>query len=161
MRFLPTLLISALLGSSAASAAPDCAALAAERARLKAEHDAGAAAIAEIALGKSEAESRKQQSSAGQFGRMAAGTAAGLLLPFPLGTLLGLGSSAARRAARAKEQGQPDVAAMIRRQSEIEARLAAIDAEGCPAATAPTEAHASATAPTEPATAPSEEGRSD
>ena len=121
--------------------APDCTALAAERIRLEAEHKAGAAAIADIALGKRPAREKRKGTGAGQVGELAAGTAASVLLPFPFGPLFNVGRAAARAAARKQQQAQeqaraaaapePDVEAMIRRQNEIEARLAEIGVAAC------------------------------
>ena len=143
MRFRPALLIVALLTSAPppAAAAPaagaDCAALAAERARLEAEHKAGAAAIGEIAMGKKPTQENRNGPSAGQVGEVAAVTAAGVLLPCPLGPLFNLGRAAARAAARKKQKQaqppvpEPDVEAMVRRQNDIETRLAEIGEAGC------------------------------
>jgi hypothetical protein len=151
MRFRPALLIAALVTSAPAPAAtaattpaaapvapaPDCTALAAERARLEAEHKTGAAAIADIAMGKKPTQEKRKGPSAGQVGEVAAGTAASVLLPFPFGPLFNVGRAAARAAARKKQKQaqppvpQPDVEAMVRRQNEIETRLAEIGAAGC------------------------------
>jgi hypothetical protein len=148
MRFRPALLIAALVTSAPATATPaaapaapapvqDCAALAAERARLEAEHKAGAAAIADIAMGKKPKQTKRKGPSAGQVGEAAAGTAASVLLPFPFGPLFNVGRAAARAAARKKQKQaqpsapEPDVEAMVRRQNEIETRLTEIGAGGC------------------------------
>ncbi len=147
MRFRPALLIVALVTSAPAAAttpaaapvapAQDCAALAAERTRLEAEHKAGAAAIADIAMGKKPEQTKRRGPSAGQVGEAAAGTAASVLLPFPFGPLFSVGRAAARAAARKKQKQaqppapEPDVEAMVRRQNEIETRLSEIGAAGC------------------------------
>jgi hypothetical protein len=160
------MLIAALVTPAPAAAWTDCAALAAERTRLEAEHKTGAAAIADVAMGRKPTKSKGP--SAGQVGEVAAGTAASVLLPFPFGPLLNLGRAAARAAARNKQkQAQPaapapDVEAMVRRQNEIETRLAEIRAEtkgaGCAPATAelpPVEANPE---PTPTAEAPQPKG---
>ena len=111
-----------------AAPAVDCAALAAERAGLEPELASVRALLADLALGKS---SRKKKGvSGGDVARGAAGAAAGILLPFPLGIAVNAGAAASRK----KDRPEPaqDVPALIARQHRLEARLAEIAAARCP-----------------------------
>ena len=116
-------------------AQPDCAAIAAERAKLEAERITINGTISDIALGR-RPKARKGP-SAGDLGQAVAGTASSILLPFGIGAAVNLGVAAARKAARKKQAPAPaaeeqDVPAMIARENEIEARLAALS-QDCPA----------------------------
>ena len=100
----------------------DCA----EVASLREEHAAIDGAIGDIAMGKKP----KRRIGAADAGRVAAGTAIGLLLPFPLGAAVSAGTSQLGKSKKAREPG-PDVPAMIERQNAIEARLQALDGGAC------------------------------
>ncbi|QAY77777.1 hypothetical protein [Sphingosinicella sp. BN140058] len=133
-RSLAMLLIASLLGTAGAAQAPaDCTAVAAERVALRAEHEAVQQDIADIATGHYR--KRKQKKASGEeVARGAAGTAAGLLLPFPFGLAVGAAGAAAARSKKeaAPAEPGPDVEAMIARQQALEARLAELQASNCP-----------------------------
>ncbi|TFI57954.1 hypothetical protein E2493_12210 [Sphingomonas parva] len=122
---------SILLPPQVAAQAPpvDCAAVAAERAQIAAQLQVLRQEIADIALGK--APRRKVRVSGGDAARGAAGAAAGLLLPFPLGLLAGAGAAATKDRKPKADPPGPDVPAMIERQQALEARLAELSAAGC------------------------------
>ncbi|HEY5722333.1 MAG TPA: hypothetical protein VIT45_08420 [Allosphingosinicella sp.] len=117
------------------AAAPDCAAVAAERGALEAEHRAVRMAISDIALGRNRP---KRKASASEVGRAAAGTLASLLLPFGLGIAANAAGAAASGSGKKKKDSrppepEPDVQALIQRQQEVEARLREIGKTDCPA----------------------------
>jgi hypothetical protein len=115
------------------STAPDCTAIAAERSQLRVEHASVKRDIADIATGRYGKRKRKPVSS-GAVAKGAAGTAASLLLPFPLGIAVGAAGAAATKKKKdaAPADPGPDVDAMIARQQAIEARLSEISVHACP-----------------------------
>ena len=112
----------------------DCA----DRPRLEGERLALRTEIADIALSGTD---RRQKRRTAGAGKMAAGTAAGLLLPFGIGLALKGGVMLAEHAdksAKAKRPKPPpppgpDVPAMIERQHQLELQLADLARNGCPA----------------------------
>lgn len=132
-RSLAGFLIASLLGSAGAAQAPvDCAAVAVERDALRAEHAAVRQDIADIATGHYR-KRKKNKASGGEVVRGAAGTAAGLLLPFPFGLAVGAAGAAARGRKKAvPAEPDPDVDAMIARQQALDARIAELRASNCP-----------------------------
>ena len=106
--------------------------------RLEGEHLALRTEIADIALSGTD---RRQKRRTAGAGKMAAGTAAGLLLPFGIGLALKGGVMLAEHAdksAKAKRPKPPpppgpDVPAMIERQHQLELQLAELARNGCPA----------------------------
>ncbi|HMJ93959.1 MAG TPA: hypothetical protein VK472_07655 [Allosphingosinicella sp.] len=121
---------------AAREGAPDCAAVAAERTALEAEHRAVRLAISDIAMGRNRP---RRKASAGDVGRAAAGTLASLLLPFGLGIAANAAGAAASKSGKKKKKGEarppepePDVQALIARQQDVEARLRELGASACP-----------------------------
>jgi hypothetical protein len=118
------------------SPAPSCADLP----RLEAERSAVRTEITRIAMGGIDRRDRKRGAAAG---KMAAGTAAGLLLPFGIGLAL-KGTTMLAEAAAKKEKARhpapppppgPDVPALIERQHALDVEIAAL--ESCPARAPP------------------------
>lgn len=130
--------------------ATDCAAVAAERAELQAQHAQIKRAIVDLAFGGPK---RRPHVGAGDVGRAAAGTAASLLLPFGIGLALNAATGAAAKAGRKKgkkaAEPEPDVPALIDRQQAIEARLRELDAMPCAAAAPAAPAPAAPAIPSE------------
>jgi hypothetical protein len=148
MRFRrPARLTATLAAALAAAPAPlpaqqaaaDSPGLAcADQPRLEAEHQTVKSEIASIALSGSDRRDRRRAAGAG---KIAAGTAAGLLLPFGIGLALRGSMMLAEQAdkkARAKRPPPPapvapDVPALIERQYQLEQQLAELAENGCPA----------------------------
>jgi hypothetical protein len=78
--------------------------------------------IADIAMGKARKKPKKRGATAA---RAAAGTAASILLPFPLGVAVNAGAEAAARSGRKAKvkPPAPDLHAMLARGEEIDTRL--------------------------------------
>lgn len=115
---------TSVLGPEATAAAA-CVGAAEEKAALTAEKAGLERTIGDIAMGKGPKKKRKV--SGGDVARGVAGTAASILLPFPLGAALNAGAGAVakgggKKAAAPVEAG-PDVSGMIDRLSGIDARL--------------------------------------
>ena len=146
MRAMNLIGLSALLASAiapaplAAAAQPPAAAppasLAAspQCAGLRAEHRAVKRTIADLALGRGQR--RRPRVKGRHVGRAAAGVASALLLPFGVGLAVGAGAAAADAATKKKRKPRPapappDVPALIERQAELEALIAAPAPAGC------------------------------
>ena len=117
----------------APAAAPGCA----DQPKLQAEQAALKRTITTIALGGSDRRDRRRGAKAG---KMAAQAVVGLFIPFGIGLAVGGGvalAEAADKQAKSKRPKpppppEPDVPAMIARQQQVEADLAALAAI-CPA----------------------------
>lgn len=120
----------------APAAAPDCAAVAAERGELEALRTQVKRRISDLAMGRP---TKRRKVGAGDVGRAAAGTAASVLLPFGVGFLLNAATGVATRSGRKKGPPEPqaDVPALIDRQHAIEARLSELAASPCAASPCP------------------------
>jgi hypothetical protein len=96
-----------------------------ERTRLMGEYQVVRTTIADVATGQWRRQHRaKKKVSGGDAGRSAAGAAASVLLPFPLGLAVGaVGAATKKKGQAAAEPDGPDVPALIARQEEIETRL--------------------------------------
>lgn len=138
---------------SVSPAAPDCAAVAAERTEFQGLHTQVKRTISDLAMGRP---TKRRKVGAGDVGRAAAGTAASVLLPFGVGFLLSAATGAATRKRRGPAEPQADVPALIDRQHAIEARLRELAAAPCAAAPAPAPAGRAPAAPSAPGKAPSE-----
>jgi hypothetical protein len=108
---------------------------AADKAALEAERAAIKTLIADIATGRWHKQNRKKRKLSGRdAARAVGGTAASVLLPFPLGAAVNAAASAGKgrkkdgEAALAPGVEEPDVPALIARQQAVEAQLAHI---GC------------------------------
>jgi hypothetical protein len=114
----------------------------ADRPRLEAERDAIKAEITRVAMAGSDRRARRRGAAAG---KMAAGTAAGLLLPFGLGLALKgttMLAEAADKQARAKRPPppappEPDIPALIEREHQLDLEIAALAGNGCAAPAPP------------------------
>ena len=107
----------------------DCAAVEAERTKTAEELHAVKEEIGDIAMGKSPR--KRKGPSGGAVARGAAQTAAGILLPFPFGVLVGAGAAAAKQKKPPAPSDGPDVPALIEQQRQLEARLAELAAADC------------------------------
>jgi hypothetical protein len=111
--------------------------------RLEAERLEVKSEIAGIAMSGSDRRQRHREVGAG---KMAAGAATGLLLPFGIGLALKgtmmLAEHVDKQAKAKRPQPpappEPDVAAMIERQHQLDLQLAALAEKGCPAPVAAT-----------------------
>lgn len=109
-----------------------------DRPRLEAERLALKTEITNIAMSGSDRRDKRRVAGAG---KMAAGTTAGLLLPFGIGLALKgtmMLAEHADKQAKAKRPKPPlppgpDVPALIERQHEVELQLAGLVEKGCPA----------------------------
>ena len=124
-------LLAALLLAQPADAVPEpCAAAPGEQAALEAERTQIRRDLADMALGKGP--KKKDKVSGGDVGRAAAGVAAGVLLPFPLGIAVNAGTQAMSGGKKAEPAPPPGpdgaAVALIDRQGEVEARLAELTA---------------------------------
>ena len=131
MSATPAFLAALLLSAPAAEPLPEsCAAAPGEQAALEAERAQIRRALVDMALGK--APKKKKKVSGGDVGRAAAGVAAGVLLPFPLGAAVNAGTQAiggGKKREAAPPPGPNGAAvALIDRQREVEARLAELTA---------------------------------
>ena len=130
MPVIPALAAAALLLARPADALPEpCAAAPGEQAALEAERTEIRRELADIALGKGPKKQRRV--SGGDVGRAAAGVAAGVLLPFPLGAAVNAGTRAigGGKKAESTPPGPNGAAvALMDRQREVEARLAELTA---------------------------------
>lgn len=124
------LLIAFALAAQPAAPAAEagCAGAAEERAALETERAALGEAIANVAMGRPA--KKRKKTSGGDVARGVAGTAASILLPFPLGLAVNAGAGAAAKAGRKKAPAPagPDVGQMIEREREIGVRLLELQA---------------------------------
>ncbi|HEX2762693.1 MAG TPA: hypothetical protein VHM92_02445 [Allosphingosinicella sp.] len=79
-------------------------------------------AFADIAMGRSA--KRKKKDGGAAAARAVAGTAASILLPFPLGVAVNAGATAAAKSGKkSRPAPRPDVQAMLARSGDVDARL--------------------------------------
>ena len=130
MPLIPALAAAALLLAQPAEAVPEpCAAAPGEQAALEAARTEIRRELADIALGKGPKKQRRV--SGGDVGRAAAGVAAGVLLPFPLGVAVNAGTRAiggGKKAEPTPPGPNGAAVALMDRQREVEARLAELTA---------------------------------
>jgi hypothetical protein len=111
--------------------------------RLEAERLKVRSEITAIAMAGSDRRQRRREVGAG---KMAAGAATGLLLPFGIGLALKgtmmlaehVDKQAKAKRPKPPAPPEPDVAAMIERQHELDVEIAAVAEKGCPAPVAAT-----------------------